>query len=53
MEGSDSINVNELLRLAQAGQVEAACALLATHIGQAKEQLLTLMAARRGTDQPS
>ncbi len=37
----------ELLKLAQAGQVDAACALLAQHIGRAKEQLLTLMADRR------
>lgn len=37
----------ELLQLAQDGQVDAACALLADHIGRAKSQLLALMAERR------
>lgn len=37
----------ELLRRAQAGQVDAACALLATHIGRTKKELITLMTARR------
>lgn len=36
----------ELLDLAQTGQIDAACALLARHIGRAKDQLLGLMAAR-------
>lgn len=44
----------ELLQLAQAGQTDAACALLATHIGRTKEELITLMTARRATEsQPS
>ncbi|KIC45696.1 GntR family transcriptional regulator [Ruegeria sp. ANG-S4] len=38
----------ELLRLAQAGQTDAACTLLAEHIQRAKNQLLGLMAARIG-----
>ena len=40
----------ELLRLAQAGQIETACTLLTTHIGRTRKQLLTLMAARRGAE---
>ncbi len=36
----------ELLALAQAGDVAPACALLETHIGRARDQLLTLMANR-------
>lgn len=53
MEQRDSARQQhrELLRLAQAGQVDAACALLAAHIGQAKDQLLSLMAARRAVDE--
>lgn len=37
----------ELLRLAQAGQDEAACALLAAHITRTRDELLALMTARR------
>ncbi|MDA7964029.1 GntR family transcriptional regulator, partial [Ruegeria sp.] len=40
----------ELLWLAQAGQIDTACALLAAHIGRTREQLLTLMTARRGAE---
>ncbi len=43
----------DLLRLARAGQVDAACALLAGHICRTKEQLLHLVAARRATEQVS
>lgn len=36
----------ELLNLAQAGQVDRACALLADHIGRTKQELMAFMAAR-------
>ena len=41
----------ELLRLARAGRVEEACALLFGHIERTKEQLLTLIAAKRATEE--
>ncbi|WP_170479849.1 GntR family transcriptional regulator [Ruegeria arenilitoris] len=37
----------ELLELAKAGQVDAACGLLAQHIGRTKKQLVALIADRR------
>ncbi len=37
----------DLLKLAQAGQVDAACALLAAHIGRTKQELLAFRAARQ------
>ncbi len=37
----------ELLALAQAGQTDAACALLARHISRARDQLLRLMVDRK------
>jgi len=40
----------ELLRLAQKGRVDAACGLLAEHIGRTKQQLLQLVAARRADE---
>lgn len=40
----------ELLELAQAGKVDEACALLTRHISQTKQNLLTLMAAKRASD---
>ncbi|EEX11479.1 transcriptional regulator, GntR family [Ruegeria lacuscaerulensis ITI-1157] len=40
----------ELLRLARKRQVDAACALLARHIGRTKDQLLQLVAARRADE---
>ncbi len=40
----------ELLKLAKAGKVNKACALLAEHIERTKEQLLTLVAAQRASE---
>ncbi|MGI9369745.1 MAG: GntR family transcriptional regulator [Ruegeria sp.] len=44
------IEHRELLKLASGRQVDAACALLAEHIGRTKEQLLKLVAAKRAAE---
>lgn len=45
------IEHRELLKLAQTGRVDAACDLLAKHIGRTKDELTTLMATRRAQSQ--
>lgn len=40
----------EMLALARAGRTEEGCALLARHIGRTRDQLLKLIAAKRGED---
>ncbi|UUV08132.1 GntR family transcriptional regulator [Ruegeria sp. YS9] len=42
----------DLLRLAQEGNVDKACEVLAQHIRRTKEQLLEMIASKRGTDEP-
>ncbi|NOC46820.1 MULTISPECIES: GntR family transcriptional regulator [unclassified Ruegeria] len=42
----------DLLRLAREGNVDKACEVLAQHIRRTKEQLLEMIASKRGTDEP-
>ncbi|NOC83015.1 GntR family transcriptional regulator [Ruegeria sp. HKCCD6428] len=42
----------DLLRLAREGNVDKACEVLALHIRRTKEQLLEMIASKRGTDEP-
>ncbi|MCA0906935.1 GntR family transcriptional regulator [Ruegeria marisrubri] len=42
----------DLLRLAREGNVDQACEVLAQHIRRTKEQLLEMIASKRGTDEP-
>lgn len=42
----------DLLRLAREGNVDQACEVLARHIRRTKEQLLEMIASKRGTDEP-
>ncbi|NOD97817.1 FCD domain-containing protein [Ruegeria sp. HKCCD6228] len=42
----------DLLRLAQEGNVDKACEVLTQHIRRTKEQLLEMIASKRGTDEP-
>lgn len=42
----------DLLRLAREGNVDKACEVLTQHIRRTKEQLLEMIASKRGTDEP-
>ena len=42
----------DLLRLAREGKVDKACEVLAQHICRTKEQLLEMIASKRGADEP-
>ncbi|AXT29355.1 GntR family transcriptional regulator (plasmid) [Ruegeria sp. AD91A] len=42
----------DLLRLAREGKVDKACEVLTQHIRRTKEQLLEMIASKRGTDEP-
>jgi DNA-binding GntR family transcriptional regulator len=42
----------DLLRLAREGNVDKACEVLAQHIRRTKEQLLEMIASKRGTEEP-